>query len=187
VGGGSSPPAALSTGVARLIRAALEEPGPLLRLALFPYLPPSPPSPLYRSVEPAFAVLAALALLPTLLMPAWMLILGDTFASARVRRVHLVRGLAYSLPGAIAFLVGYPGVIVPLVQVRGIAGDRVIALVGLGLIVGFILYHGLWWYLFIRRYLRLPHASAVVGLMTVMSGLVLVIWVLLLHNRGYLQ
>ena len=73
-----------------------------------------------------------------------------------------------------------------LLQLRSVVGDYVIGLAGLGLIAGFVLYHGLWWFLFIRRYLRLLHAGAVVALMMAMSGLVLVIWILWLHNRGLL-
>ena len=97
-------PVSLAGGGRLLVRVMLEDPWPLIGVALCPYLPHTPPYPLSSEVKGLIAGLAALALIPTLLMPAWMAILGDTFAAARVRRIHLLRGLAYSLPGAVVFL-----------------------------------------------------------------------------------
>lgn len=179
----ASRPMGLSDGAALLGRSLSEEPGTLVRLILFPYVPPSPPYPLSGEFNVAIVVLAALALIPTLLMPGWMIILGDTFAAARVRRVHLARGLAYSLPGAVVFVVLESAVLLLEINAPIRLGWWVIVVS----VLGFAAYHAVWWHLFVRRYLRLPHAAAVVALMMTMSGLVLVIWVLLLHNKGFLR
>jgi hypothetical protein len=104
-------------------------------------------------------------------MGLWTLLLDDTFRIARVRRAHLLRGVAYSLPAAVAWMT------VALFAQVGIAAatmNRVpAALAAWSLIVVFHAYHLLWWHRFVKHYLRLKHAFAVVGVHYLMTCLVL--------------
>lgn len=157
--------------------------GPMVRGVLFPY-------------DSAFAtgedgiVPFLLTYLPTLLMPLWLSILGTTFARARVRRIHLLRGLAYGLPaavsGALALLLGLNGEVVLLTHGLSPIPEPVLMWGTGAMPLAFLIYHGLWWWLLIRRYLRLPHAIWIVVLNTIMSWLVLVILGALLgaSNQG---
>ena len=116
------------------------------------------------------------------LMFAWMLLissafglLGDSFRLANVRKVHLVRGAAYSLtilPLILAFemlcdairrtgwstgwIWSLPDFIQQVVTHRGPIGLLVIAI-----------WSAIYWHTFIRRYLHMPHAIVIVPLMLI--------------------
>jgi hypothetical protein len=120
------------------------------------------------------------ALVPTFLMPAWMLLLGTSLRAAHVRFAHLLRGVAYAIPCAIAYIavclaaIGAPPVIRRFTTVRI---PDVLIFAAILLCIG---HHLVWWYLFVRKYLRLKHGAAVVLLNMTMSLLVLMIAVALL-------
>jgi hypothetical protein len=107
-----------------------------------------------------------------LLMPLWMCILTDSFAIARVRRAHLARGWAYSMPGAACFTLLLLAMLSfgASMAARRVGGLWSSLVVSVG--VCYLVYHAGWWYLFIRRYLRLRHAASVVILLSIMSLLV---------------
>lgn len=154
------------------------------RYLIFPYrgqmaIPTGVSSSVHVPIGPLFLIVY----LPTLLMPAWMMLLGASLRMARVRKVHLVRGLAYALPGAAAWLVLTTICIVVTVQLRSFfSADS--SLIAAGVMLLWLMYHLVWWYIFIRRYLRLRHAAAVVGLNTVMTVLVFMIVVVLVQLAG---
>jgi hypothetical protein len=161
----------------------------VLRAVLLPYtvtleIPVGPFTSTELPLYPVFILVGV----PTLLMPLWMTILGATFSHARVRRVHLLRGLAYTAPGAVLVP---PVVIVAMVGYMLLARAGAIPLLPVvvhmavvwGALLAYPVYHSRWWYLFIRDYLHLRHALATVVLMQVMS--LLVIAVVLTVVAGY--
>jgi hypothetical protein len=162
------------------------DPGPLLGWFVAPYahevmVPTGRGTSVRFPVLPPFLISMAL----TLLMPAWMAILGDTFAAAKVRRIHLVRGLAYSIPGAVSWSLLAVGLTIAgiLVVASAPTAAFVMPAAAMALVLVFPLYHLLWWYFFMRRYLRLRHAALTVVLFTGMSALVLIIGVLYYQTR----
>ncbi len=164
----------------RQIAASLEDDRlDLLGTLLMPYAGPIQVPVGARTISdlPMFPIYL-LTFIPTVCMPVWMMILGATLAKARVRRVHLLRGLAYSLPGAgfwaLFICAGVAACDMARGGVMGPAWSRW-ELAMAGLMLAFPVYHGLWWWMFIRRYLRLPHALATVLLLMIMSGLVFII------------
>ncbi len=89
-------------------------------------------------------------------MALLMLILDETFRRVRVRRAHLLRGTAYS------FVVASAGVAVFLCAASAsVLHPAAEALVVVTLIAP-TFWLGLWWYSFVKRYLRLPRAGIVV-------------------------
>lgn len=106
-------------------------------------------------------------------MPLLMLVLGQTFRRTRVRRVHLIRGLAYSLPStlaaAVVAVIGL-GIADACRRLLGVAVPLEESLVLL-LALGGPVYQGLWWGSFVRRYLRLPHAAVVAVVLMLVSVL----------------
>lgn len=116
----------------------------------------------------------SLVLGPAVLMPLWTALLGPTFRLARVRRVHLLRGFALCLPGAVAWMVFFFLYFIQnaIVGASGRWDDP--RAVSAALYLVYILYHVTWWYLFVSRYLRLRHAVAVVGVHFFMTSLLLV-------------
>jgi hypothetical protein len=94
-------------------------------------------------------------------MPSWMMLLGTTFRQASVRRVHLLRAIAYTTPGVLLVLHLLLGLFVGLVVADMLGwsvpgGEWAIP----ALLLVYIVWLTAWWWLFIRRYLRLPHAPA---------------------------
>jgi hypothetical protein len=121
---------------------------------------------------PLYVPLIAFAL-PWAMMPLLMCILGETFQRASVRRAHLLRGAAYSLPGmslklhtVICMVIGSM-----IAQSLGATLDVAAPLVILGLAGVSLLWLATWWWLFISRYLRLRHGAAVALLLMFTSCL----------------
>jgi hypothetical protein len=143
---------------------------------LFPYgtelmLPAGPVTSMSVPLAPVYMLIY----IPTFLMPAWMLILSSSMRTARVRRIHLLRGVALSLVCAAAYaaLIIISLMLGPLVEsYTGVSVPDQIVPAALLACFGHHLY---WWFMFIRRYLRLKHAAAVVTAFTVMNVLVLMI------------
>jgi hypothetical protein len=121
-----------------------------------------------------------LTIVPALIMPLWMMIFGTTMSRARVRRVHILRGLAYTVPGAclaVLLLMGLftAATFADLAGVMPALPHRwSVILVG-GFVLGYPSYLAAWWWFFLARYLRLPRAGATVFLMMVLSMLFVVV------------
>lgn len=111
-------------------------------------------------------VTAAMAvwLLVVALAPLTLLLMPDSFRQARVRRIHIVRGAAYSaaaLPVAAAvwaFLCLWSGLSLNIWiwsgwEYQSVLGAVIIALWAVWVIV--------FWWIFARRYLRLPHGALI--------------------------
>lgn len=118
--------------------------------------------------------LVVLVLLPWLLMPLWTVLLDATFRMARVRQIHLLRGLAYSLPGTIVWLYALLLFFAASAIWRGAnhpwEGNRPFAA---AIFLLYLIYHIAWWYHFIARYLRLNQAAAIVAVHSFMTLLAL--------------
>jgi hypothetical protein len=117
--------------------------------------------------------IVALVFMPWVLMPLWTVLLDATFRIARVRRVHLLRALAYSLPGAATWfflMLGYFIIVTATTGSRTWDKPRAAALFIFSL---YLAYHVAWWRQFIDRYLRLRHGAAIVGLHFFMTLLAL--------------
>lgn len=123
-----------------------------------------------------------LVYVPTFLMPAWLMLLGTSLRMARVRKVHLLRGVAYSVPCAALCLVACVATTFAVPLAQPYLGLMLPRLVLAGVVLFCLGHHLTWWYLFIRRYLRLRHAAAVVLLNSVMSVLVVMIVLILLSS-----
>ncbi len=123
---------------------------------------------------PAFMMpFLVLVLLPATLMAVSMLVFGQTFRRTRVRRVHIARGLAYSLPGAAAGVWVLTGTFysVFLMGVPLSAVEDELAIIMMAEIVAVMGWLGYWWWAFVARYLRLPHAVWVAISVWVVSAL----------------
>jgi len=132
------------------------------------------------SVRPPLGPIFLLIFGPALLMPMWMTLLGSSMQIARVRPVHLLRGLCLSLPSAAAWVIlTFAAIVVTEVftsfPAPGVASVAILA---------WLPYHLTWWYLFVRVYLRLRHAAAVVILNAVMSVLLIVVSFVLFMLNG---
>lgn len=166
--------------------SALKNPWPLLRWAVTPYAHTAIfPSGAIYPLFPFFLV----TYVPTALMPAWLAILGDSFRAARVRRVHLLRGLACSVPGAACWAFGLMALL-PLVAwlaTRWLPVGKAWGLALGSIALFFPIYHGVWWYVFIRWYLRLKHAAVVTVLLLITSALVVlnIVYLIWLFTRPY--
>lgn len=140
----------------------------------------------YDGMEPVLLV----ALAPAVFMPLAMLVLGQTFRAARVRRRHLARGFVYSLPvSLVAFWVGVSGVLtwialpyVPIAIYQPAPPGARLIVVG-ALLLGPV-FVGVWWYFFVSRYLRLRHPLAVTILMLVVATLATAVAGALLATRA---
>jgi len=121
---------------------------------------------------------------PTFFMSAWMMLLGTSLRMARVRKLQLLRGLAYSLPCAAAYIAAMLATIIAIPMLGGFTGVRIPPVAFGGVMLLCFGHHLCWWYLFIRRYLRIRHAAAVVLVHTVMNVLVLMIAMVMLSNGG---
>jgi hypothetical protein len=167
-----------------------------------PLLPPGLPDPVYAAAYLAwpyatfgnFGGAAAgdspwivLAVGCFLMTPAAFLLLPFTLRRCRVRGAHLFRVAAYSLAG-LPLLVLVAGVLQlftpPWQWVRGFSADRVVValfgyfgalpLMSLGWLMIF------WWFA-ATRYLRIPHAAAVVATMLAVAFLFSAVTVAFLH------
>lgn len=120
------------------------------------------------------SVLLMLALL--LLIPLTLLLLPDSLRRAKVRRRHIVRGSAYALAvvPVIAALWAVTSLLGRLdVRIWVWSSWQYVSMFG-GLIVllGFA-WQWLHWWMFARRYLRLPHGAAVAAMMIVLPAMFL--------------
>jgi hypothetical protein len=114
-------------------------------------------------------------LLPAALMPAGMLVLAQSFRMARMRRIHLLRGLCYSAPTcAIGIWVMTTAMYclglaeqLNLIPNDGATRDLILT----GIVYSFAPWLAAWWWSFIGRYLQLRHSLAVAVLMTVVAYL----------------
>lgn len=95
------------------------------------------------------------------LMPLLMLILRDTFQRVRVRRSHLLRGLCYSAVMVAALFAAALGG-VALMLARPLTSISISPVLMIGLLE---LWFALWWYSFVKSYLRLPRAGVVVAVL----------------------
>lgn len=109
--------------------------------------------------------LPILGLLAGLLMPLAFVALPHTLRTCRVRRVHLLRVWAYSLPTT---LLALQATLIVLLVLEG-GQDELHRLVQCLVVIAWQFY---WWRAAVRHYLRLPHANAVVG-SAVVIGLLL--------------
>jgi hypothetical protein len=144
------------------------------------YIQTGPTTSIHVPLLPLFL----LVYIPTLLMPAWAMILGTSLRLARVRKVHLLRGLAYALPCAAMYLAVCIATMAGMPLARSYLGLTAPPMLLGGVMLLCAGHHLAWWYLFIRRYLRLRHAAAVVILNTVMNVLVVMIAIVMLSFLG---
>lgn len=142
----------------------------------FPYvqdlvIPVGPMSSMHVPCGPTFLLFFG----PTFLMPAWLLLLGQSLRRAKVRNLHLVRGLALATPCAALYCalstmaIAAPGIVTFYAGVRvpdQLTGVAILICAG---------HHVYWWYVFIRRYLRLRHAALVVFAFLVLNVLALML------------
>lgn len=157
----------------------------LLRRFAFPYfyqlsIPSGPRSWSRVPLMPLFLIVYV----PTFFMSVWMLLLGTSLRMARVRKLQLLRGFAFSLPCAAAYIVAMLATIIMIPMLGGFTGVLIPAMAFWGVMLLCFGHHLYWWFLFIRRYLRLRHAAAVVLVHTVMNVLVLMIAMVVLSNWG---
>jgi hypothetical protein len=125
--------------------------------------------------EIPLSVIAALVYIPVVLMPLWTVLLDSTFRLARVRRLHLLRAFAYSLPGAALWMLGLVALSAAVSVSHGLQSrpwDHPYSLAAAAAGV-YLLYHILWWQQFIARYLRLQHATAVLAVHFFMTSIAL--------------
>lgn len=107
-----------------------------------------------------FASLALMAMTPIV-----FLVLGETFAKARVRRRHILRGVCYGFPwallAAVPFALAYACAITVENWGYRPARNKVFEMGLTGLLILALVAHVLWWHAFARRYLRINHTWAV--------------------------
>lgn len=118
--------------------------------------------------------------IPAALMPLWMLVLGTTLKAARVRAVHLFRGMVYTVPAA-AMMAIVPGLVFlteALLTPKGFwpRGAEIVAGIMLAAcLLGFPIFHAWWWREFMAHHLCIRHATATAVLLQVCSLLVVVL------------
>lgn len=118
--------------------------------------------------------------IPAFLMPLWMLALGTTLKAARVKAIHLFRGMVYTVP-AMALLAIGPGLVFlaeALLTPKGLwprGADVAAGIVLAGCLLGFPIFHTWWWRQFMAHHLCIRHATASAILLQVCSLLVVVL------------
>jgi len=152
---------------------------------LFPYardfvVPVGPMSTVHIPCGPTFLLFFG----PTFLMPVWLLLLGRSLRRAKVKNLHLVRGLALAVPCAAFYCaistVGIvaPGIVTLYTSLRvpdQLTGAVILICAG---------HHVYWWFIFIRNYLRLRHAALVAFAFLVVNVLTLMLLFTLLALAG---
>lgn len=138
----------------------IERPGEALRTAAWPYSTDGSGN-IGGLLEISFIWLLG----TWFFMPLLMLILGESFRRVRVRRIHLLRGVAYSMPAALAMYLLFTLFLHAFfytldLRSRPPSGPEELVVLAAWLASGPV-WMGRWWYSFIKRYLRLPHAGAV--------------------------
>jgi hypothetical protein len=137
---------------------------------------PRPNSTTSMHIFPVFLI----TYIPAALMPLWMLALGTTLKAARVKAVHLFRGMVYTVPAA-ALLALVPGLILlteSLLTPKGFwprGADVAAGIVLAGCLLGFPIFHTRWWRQFMAHHLCIRHATATAVLLQVCSALVVVL------------
>lgn len=130
-------------------------------------------------------------LLPVALLGLAMLVLGQSFKRARVRRGHLLRAAAYAVPWAMVQATLASVVVSGLYWVEdagwvrlslGWAGERAVDLVGIGLCGLWVVTLGWWWYRVVERYLRLDRAGVIAALMFIVAALGTFVAFAVTHN-----
>ncbi len=128
------------------------------------------------------SIAALLCIFPvTLLIPLPMFVLRQTLTKCRVRPVHLLRGLCYSIPSATLAAILFV-MVFTLSQYLIRNGSSGIAVDELGGLIPMFLvwaaWLGVWWWTFVARYLRLPHAPFVALSMLIIAVLAspFVVW-----------
>ena len=125
-----------------------------------PYLLLRSASSVVGGAEPLAGLWALFIATFALTIPPAFLVLGESFRRCRVRFVHLLRGLAYSLPIPAACILA--GLLVN--ALRPPDTGALILLLTVPWLCGY-------WFLFVIRYLRLEHARWVALCMLVIGGL----------------
>jgi hypothetical protein len=121
-----------------------------------------------------------------LFMPLMMLILGQTMRRVKVRRVHILRGACYSVMAAVYGAV--LAIVCTAVVYLSSAVFRVLAPIAgapMGITLALVpsVWLTLWWYRFIKLYLRLPRAGVVTAVMmgvTIFAAFTFMFWVVML-------
>ncbi len=101
------------------------------------------------------------------------LALGETMRRCRVRKAHLVRGVAYSMAGPLLVL-GAAMVGAAIAPAPRMAGKRLLDVgetIHTGAVAAACVWLCLYWTVFVVRYLRLTHAWWVAASMLVIGGL----------------
>jgi hypothetical protein len=112
--------------------------------------------------------------LPQVALVLLLGILDETLARARVRKVHLVRGLCYSLPAAALVLPLLTGGLVVLAAIiPRFSGPDEWFLLGAAALWG--TWSGFWWWVFLSLYLRMRRAALIVGVLMVPAVLLTVV------------
>lgn len=101
-----------------------------------------------------------------LAMPLAFLALPQSFARARVRRLHLVRAFVLTLP-----IVAMGGLVALSSLVALMAGWSRYPMVYAGALLACGIIHTASWWVIVRRYLQLEHALAVLVAMTIIAWL----------------
>jgi len=158
------------------------------RALAWPYGTVAIPLPSGGGTEGSVLPMLILAYLPAAAMPLLMMILGETFARASVRKRHLLRAAAYSAPGATLFLHLMIVSFLCLISVSSPAGaSGVEPFVVMATVVGYFVWLTRWWWLFVKRYLRLPHAGAIALVLMLTSVLGVVTAIACLAAWGNLR
>jgi hypothetical protein len=126
----------------------------------------------------AYGFALMLIYLPQVALVLLLGILDETLARARVRKVHLVRGLCYSLPAAalvqplvLPLLTGGLVVLAAIIP-RFWRYDEWLLLGAAALWVAWIMF---WWWVFVSDYLKLRRGALIVGVLMVPAVLLTVV------------
>jgi hypothetical protein len=144
------------------------------------YIPTGPGA----SLNFTFAPLLLVIYMPVLAVPLGMLVFSTTFATARLRQILLLRGLACSVPAAVIAAHGLLLLLVLSVLLAGGPGrDGVLEIIAMGIWLGFNGWLLVWWWMFIKRHLRLRHALVTALLMVAQANLLTIVLLLFYAMR----
>jgi hypothetical protein len=122
----------------------------------------------------AYGFALMLIYLPQVALVLLLGILDETLARARVRKVHLVRGLCYSLPAAalvLPLLMGGLTVLSALIPQFWRSEEWFL----LGAASLWVAWSGFWWWVFVSDYLKLRRGALIVGVLMVPAVLLTVV------------